>query len=171
MMRLKIAGQRNSKLKTKIFLIFPIVYLQIRAKLFFMPNKNSTLTYRWFQEVWNNGRREAIDEMLDANAVVHGIEGIDAPGPAGFKTFYDSFRQQFPKVHVEVEDTTSEGLFETSRCTVTATDSNNQAVSFTGMTFLEVRDNKILQAWNNFDFLSMYQQLGFKMTAANEVTA
>src|SRR5215471_20471418 len=117
-----------------------------------MPNKNSTLTYRWFQEVWNNARREAIDEMLDPNAVVHGIEGIDAPGPAGFKIFYDSFRRQFPKVHVEVEDATSEGGFEASRCTVTATDSNDQTVNFTGMTFLEVRNSKIVQAWNSFDF-------------------
>jgi len=136
-----------------------------------MPNKNSTLTYRWFQEVWNNGRREAIDEMLDVNGVVHGIEGIDAPGPAGFKIFYDSFKQQFPKVNVEVEDTTTEGDLETSRCTVTATDANNQTVKFTGMTFIQVKNGKMVEAWNNFDFLSMYQQLGFKMTAANEITA
>jgi predicted ester cyclase len=135
-----------------------------------MPNKESTLTYRWFQEVWNNGRREAIDEMLDASGVVHGIEGIDAPGPAGFKIFYDGFKKQFPQVHVEVEDAVSEGGFETSRCTVTATDSNNQSVSFTGMTFLEIRDNKIVQAWNNFDFLSMHHQLGFRLTAPHQAT-
>lgn len=136
-----------------------------------MPNKNSTLTYRWFQEVWNNSSRAAIDELLDANAVVHGIEGINAPGPEGFKVFYDSFKQQFPQVHVEVEDTVCEGGYETSRCTVQATNANNQAVTFSGMTFIKVRDNKIVEAWNNFDFLSMYQQLGFRMAAAEEMTA
>jgi len=130
-----------------------------------MPNKNSTLTYRWFQEVWNNSRRDAIDEILDTNAVVHGIEGIDAPGPEGFKIFYDSFKQQFPKVSVDVEETASEGGFETSRCLVTATDANNQTVKFTGMTFIKVKNGKIVEAWNNFDFLSMYQQLGHKMIA------
>ena len=134
-----------------------------------MPNKNSTLTYRWFQEVWNNGRKDAIDEMLDANAIVHGIEGINAPGPEGFKNFYDSFKQQFPKVHVEVEDAVCEAGYETSRCTVQATNANNQTVTFSGMTFLEVKNNKIINAWNNFDFLSMYQQLGFKIAAPEDI--
>jgi predicted ester cyclase len=136
-----------------------------------MPNKNSTLTYRWFQEVWNNGRKAAIDELLDANGVVHGIEGINVPGPEGFKVFYDSFKHQFPQVHVEVEDTVSEGGYETSRCLVTATNANNQTVTFSGMTFMQVRDNKIVEAWNNFDFLSMYQQLGFNMAAPEEIPA
>lgn len=136
-----------------------------------MPNKNSTLTYRWFQEVWNNSSRAAIDELLDDNAVVHGIEGINTPGPEGFKVFYDSFKQQFPQVHVEVEDTVCEGGYETSRCTVRATNANNQTATFSGMTFIKVRDNKIVEAWNNFDFLSMYQQLGFKIAAPEEMTA
>ena len=134
-----------------------------------MPNKNSTLTYRWFQEVWNNNSKAAINELLDANAIVHGIDGIDAPGPEGFKVFYDSFKQQFPQVHVEVEDAVSEGDHETSRCTVRATNANNQKVTFSGMTYLHVKNNKIVEAWNNFDFLSMYQQLGFKMALQEEV--
>ena len=136
-----------------------------------MPNKNLTLTYRWFQEVWNNGRRNAIDELMDTNGVIHGIEGINAPGPEGFKVFYDSFKQQFPKVHVEVEDTVSQDGYETSRCLVTVTDANNQTAKFTGMTFVQVKDNKIVESWNNFDFLSMYQQLGFKLAAPDEINA
>ena len=136
-----------------------------------MPNKKSTLTYRWFQEVWNSGHRESIDEILDADGVVHGIEGINVPGPEGFKVFYDNFRQQFPKIHVEVEDTVSQEDYETSRCTVTATDNNNHTVKFTGMTFLRISDDKIVEAWNNFDFLSMYQQLGFKLATPDEIIA
>ena len=135
-----------------------------------MPDRNSTLTYRWFQEVWNNGRKEAIDELLDVNGVIHGIEGIDVPGPKGFKVFYDNFRNQFPKIHVEVEDTVSQEGYETSRCLVTATDANNQTVKFTGMTFVRVKDNKIVESWNNFDFLSMYQQLGFKLAAPDAIS-
>ena len=130
-----------------------------------MPNKNSTLTFRWFNEVWNNGNRAAIDELMDTKAIIHGIDTIKTPGPEGFKVFYDDFRQQFPKVNVKVEDAVSEGGYETSRCTVTATNANEQTVEFTGMTFICVRNNKIVESWNNFDFLSMYQQLGFKLAA------
>lgn len=136
-----------------------------------MPNKNSSLTYRWMQEVWNEGREDAIDEMLDANAVVHGIEGITEAGPNGFKIFHRNFRQQFPTVHVEVDDVVSEGGYETSRCTVDGTTANGQKVHFTGMTCVKVENGKIMEAWNNFDFMTMYQQLGFKMTGAEEMIA
>ena len=135
-----------------------------------MPNRNSTLTYRWMQEVWNSGHEDAIDEMLDANAVVHGIDDIKEPGPEGFKQFYRNFRNQFPQIHVEVEDVVSEGDYETGRCVVNATNSSGQHVQFTGMTYINISNGKIAEAWNNFDFMSMYQQLGFRMTANEELT-
>ncbi len=136
-----------------------------------MPNKHQSLTYRWMQEVWNEGSEDAIDQMLDENAVVHGIEGINEPGPKGFKSFHQNFKKQFPNIHVEVDDVFSEGGYETSRCTVDGTTANGQKVHFTGMTCVKVENDKIVEAWNNFDFLAMHQQLGFKMTAAEEMIA
>ena len=136
-----------------------------------MPNKNSSLTYRWMQQVWNEGREDAIDEMLDENAVVHGIEGITEAGPNGFKIFHRNFKQQFPTIHVEVDDVVTEAGYETSRCTVDGTTANGQKVHFTGMTCVKVENGKIMEAWNNFDFMAMYQQLGYKMTAGEEVIA
>ena len=136
-----------------------------------MPNKESSLTCRWMDQVWNNGHEDAIDEMLDSNAVVHGIEGINEPGPQGFKAFYHSFRQQFPQVHVEVDDVYRDGEFENSRCTVDATTAIGQTVHFTGMTCLRIINGKITEAWNNFDFKTMYEQLGFRMTLAEELSA
>ena len=133
-----------------------------------MRDKNTTLTYRWMQEVWNEGREEAIDEMMDENAVVNGLEGINEKGAAGFKAFFRGFRTQFPKVNVDVEAVIADGDFETARCLVKATTAGGQDVSFGGMTIIRVVDGKIAEAWNNFDFLSMYQQLGFKMAVADE---
>ncbi len=135
-----------------------------------MPNKNSTLTYRWMQEVWSQGREDAIDEMMDANAVVHGIEEIKEPGTQGFKQFFRNFRTQFPQLHVEVEDVVVQDNCETSRCIVDATTANGQKVHFTGMTFVRIQDGKIAEGWNNFDFMTMYRQLGFKMAPAEELT-
>ena len=136
-----------------------------------MPNKTSTLTYRWMEEVWNNGREDAIDEMMDETAIANGLQGVDSPGPAGFKPFFHSFRQQFPQVHVEVDDVVSEADLETSRCTVTGKDANGNEVNFSGMTFLRIQNGKIVEAWNIFDFMTMYQQLGFKITSPETMTA
>ncbi len=136
-----------------------------------MPNKNSTLTYRWMEEVWNKGREEAIDEMLDENAVVHGIEEIKENGTAAFKQFFRNFHSQFPQIHVEVEDVVAEADFETSRCVVDATTASGQQVQFSGMTFVKIVNGKIAEGWNNFDFLNMYKQLGFKIASPEEATA
>ena len=32
--------------------------------------------------------------------------------------------------------------------------------AFTGMVLVHVREGRILEAWNNFDFLTLYEQLG-----------
>jgi predicted ester cyclase len=43
---------------------------------------------------------------------------------------------------------------------------SGQTVNFTGQTTIKVNDGKITEAWNNFDFLSMHQQLGFALMPA-----
>ena len=41
-----------------------------------MSTHNATLIRQWFEEVWNKGRVEAIDAMLAADYVTHGL-GMD----------------------------------------------------------------------------------------------
>ena len=35
------------------------------------------------------------------------------------------------------------------------------AIEFTGIAMCVVRDGRIVEGWNSFDFLSMYQQIGW----------
>lgn len=132
---------------------------------------NVTLVRRWFEEVWNKGREEAIEEMFDEEGIAHGLAGeSDAPlrGPANFKDFHRRFRGAFDGLEVVVDDVISEGDRVAARCTVRARHegdtlgfaATSRPVEFTGMTFARVRGGKIVEAWNNFDFMSMFQQLG-----------
>ena len=92
-------------------------------------------------------------------------------GPAAFKPFFHQFRAAFPDIRITVEDALVDGDRIAVRCAVTATHTGpgmtpaptNKAARFTGMCIARVKDGKIVEGWNNFDFLSMYQQLG--MTA------
>jgi predicted ester cyclase len=36
----------------------------------------------------------------------------------------------------------------------------NKPVEFTGLTIVKVKDGKIVEAWNQFDFMKMYTQIG-----------
>jgi predicted ester cyclase len=103
--------------------------------------------------------------------IAHGLEdasGKELCGPEGFKPFFESFRNAFPNIEVIVEDTVTEGDKIAARCTVRGTHSGeglgiaatNQPVEFTGMCMVRVKDGKVIEAWNNFDFMAMFKQLG-----------
>src|SRR5688572_689429 len=73
-----------------------------------MSAANKTLVLRWFEEVWNQRRAAAIDEMFAPNGVVHGL-GPDMHGADGFKSFHANFLEAFPVLRVAIDDMVAEG--------------------------------------------------------------
>jgi steroid delta-isomerase-like uncharacterized protein len=132
---------------------------------------NKALLRRWFDEVWNKGRAEAIDEMFAEDGIAHGLsEAPESPlrGPAGFQPFHETFRGAFPDIEVVVEDMIAEGDKVVARCSVRGKHSgdhlgvaaSNAPVDFTGIAIVRIKDGKIVEAWNNFDFMRMNKQIG-----------
>lgn len=136
-----------------------------------MSEENKALLRRWFEEVWNKGRAEAIDELFAADGTAHGLVdagGESLRGPTGFRPFYQKLRDALPDTEVVVEDMVAEGDKVAARCTVRGTHlgdtlgvaASGRAVEFTGICIVRLRDGQIVEAWNNFDFMAMFQQLG-----------
>ena len=131
-----------------------------------MRNPQSTLLYKWFDEVWNKDNENAIERLMAQDSNAKGILTEDQPkGPEGFKLFFRDFRSQFHDVKIDVEDVICQDDIESARTTVTATHTaTGKQVSFSGMCMVKVANNKIAEAWNNYDFLHLYQQLGQQLT-------
>ena len=138
-----------------------------------MTDQYETLVHRWFEEVWNKGRVEAIDEMFASDGIAHGLtdeQGNELVGPEGYKPFFQNFRSAFPDINITVADTVCEGDKIAARCIVTGRHQGHglglaptgNPVEFTGMTFVRVSEGKIVEAWNNFDFTAMFDQVGLK---------
>jgi steroid delta-isomerase-like uncharacterized protein len=136
-----------------------------------MSEENKALVRRWFEEVWNKGRAEAIEEMFDANGIAHGLSDDPAnpiKGPRDFRPFHTVFRDAFPNMEIVVEDTVAEGDKVAARCSVRAKHEGEflgraataSAVDFTGITIVRIQDGKIVEAWNNFDFMTLHRQVG-----------
>jgi predicted ester cyclase len=136
-----------------------------------MSEKYETLLHRWFEEVWNKGREEAIDEMFAEDGIAHGLndsEGNPIRGCEGFKALQRNFRKAFPNLKITIEETVSEGDKIAAVCKVTAIHEGegigvaptNQPIDFTGLTIVKIKDGKIIEAWNEFDFMKMYSQVG-----------
>lgn len=134
-----------------------------------MHNAQSTLLYKWFNDVWNNGDEQAIDQLMTHDAKAYGISPeTHLEGPSAFKKFYNDFKGQFRDIKIDVEDVIKEDDVESARTTVHAVHAEtNKPVEFSGICMVKVKDGKIAEAWNNYDFLNMYQQLGQKLVAAD----
>ena len=128
-----------------------------------------TLLHRWFDEVWHNGNEKAINELLHEDAVIHGL-GTDAnqKGPTAFKPFYQNFRKEFPSVHVDLNHIIKTDDCEAAYCNVSSKNANGKTVQFTGITIAKFKDGLMIEGWNAFDFLTMHQQLGYKLVAEEE---
>jgi steroid delta-isomerase-like uncharacterized protein len=136
-----------------------------------MSQANKDLFERWFTEVWNKGRAEAIDEMLTPDAVVYGLDdtsGTPISTPEEFRKFHKQFRGAFPGIVVTIDDLVAEGDKVAGRCSVRGNHSGNHLgiaatnvdIAISGMAFIRVKDGKVAEAWNNFDFLKLNRQLG-----------
>jgi steroid delta-isomerase-like uncharacterized protein len=136
-----------------------------------MSEANKQLVRRWFEEVWNKGRADAIDEMFDENGIAHGLADDPAnpiKGPTAFRPFHETFRQAFPNMVIDIEDLVAEGDRVAARCAVRAKHegefmgraATQSPVEFTGITIVRIANGKIVEAWNNFDFMTMYKQVG-----------
>ncbi|HEX3144005.1 MAG TPA: ester cyclase, partial [Pyrinomonadaceae bacterium] len=79
---------------------------------------NKALIRRWFEEVWNEGRADAIAEMMSEDCINHGLSETDEPlrGASGFLPFHTQFREAFPNLQVVVEDAIAEGDRVAVRC-------------------------------------------------------
>ena len=132
---------------------------------------NKALIRRWFEEVWNKGRADAVAEMMAEDCVNHGLSEDSAEplvGASGFLPFHTQFREAFPHIEVVVEDVIAEDDRVAARCSVRGRHEGDslgfkatgKTTDFDGIVIARVLDGMFVESWNNFDFMKMYKQLG-----------
>jgi len=122
-------------------------------------DQNKSLVIRWFEEVWNQGRRETIFELLSENGVIH-----DGPhqfrGPQEFARFYDALHAQFcdfkitPIVSLAEDDRVCLHWSCSSRHIATG-----KTVEITGTSVVQIEYGRFVRAWQNWDAAHLYTQL------------
>jgi len=132
------------------------------------PEENKALVRRAFEEVWNQGKLDVIDEIFAADFVYHIAGSPDIHGPDGEKQFVTMHRTAFPDIKFTVEDWIAEGDKVVTRWTFTGTHKGELMgisptgvqVTMTGISIGRIAGGKIVEVWGNADSLGMLQQLG-----------
>jgi steroid delta-isomerase-like uncharacterized protein len=133
---------------------------------------------RWFEEVWNKGRRDAISELLSPEGVLH-EGGSDSVGPGGFYPFFDRMKNTLSDIRVTVHDAIAEGdrLCVRWSCTATHTGpglgvpATGKPIDVTGITIFRVAGGKVVEGWQNWDMLGTMQQIAGAGRGATYVAA
>jgi predicted ester cyclase len=134
-----------------------------------MPFDYKALSRRWFEEVWNKGRDEVIDEMSALDGVAYGLaeDGHDLPGPDEFRKFYRQFRSGIPDIHITVDQVVAEGDTTAVRFTAHGTHSGDglgikathRRIRFTGICMMRWKNGQIVEGWNEFDAAGLMRQI------------
>lgn len=130
---------------------------------------NRELINRYFEEVWNRGRVDVLDELVAPDYLNHS-PGIPnpRPGPAGLRPIVSAMRAAIPDLHYEVLDM----VVSHDRVAVYTRVTGNHRGPLFGllpkggridvrqMQIEWIRDGRIVQHWRLTDDLSLLKQLG-----------
>jgi predicted ester cyclase len=135
--------------------------------------RNKALVQRLFDEVWNTGNLDAIEELYAADYVAD--YRPYAPlirGHAGIKGMVQRAFAAFPDYHEQLEQLIAEGDSVVVRLTVTGTQlgwwgvvaPTGKKVRFEEIVILRIVDGKVVEQRGIVDNLSVLRQLGIVPT-------
>ena len=134
-----------------------------------MSTANRELVHRWFEEVWNKQREDAIDEMFAPSGKAYGFPKANSVliGPDKFKDIHRFFLGAFPDIHITIHDT----ICEDDRVAVTWVAEMThlgdnlgftptfQKVSLPGCSVLVVRNGQIHEGKNYMEMEALINRL------------
>jgi steroid delta-isomerase-like uncharacterized protein len=125
------------------------------------------IALRWVQEVWNEGRLEAIDELHAPDYVRH-HDSDGGEGPEHYRAHLTNVLRVIPDNHCHVEQVIAEGELVMLRITQSGThlgaygdvEPTGRRIRFQAVDILRVVDGKIAESWHAYDRLALLEQMG-----------
>lgn len=126
-------------------------------------DENELIYRRWVEEVWNQGKEEAIEELFDEDGIANypyfvkneePIRGIE-----GFKKFFQLVRENFANLKIVTNDLAVVEYKVVAGCQISAVlknaDGNNILIDkYAEVKCLcqyRIKNGKIVEIWNNVD--------------------
>lgn len=137
--------------------------------------QNKAVVRRYWDEIWNNKKKERIEELVAPNHTIHFPSGM-AHQIQSVQEWVETAFIAFPNVHFTTKELIAERDLVSCRWTYTATHQGEfigypptgKDVKDSGMEFFRIENGKIAEIWVNQDSLGLLQQLGIIPTPAQE---
>jgi predicted ester cyclase len=121
--------------------------------------ENKAMEQRIWEELFNGGKTEKMNELIAIDYVYHGPGGNEIKGIEGLKKFIIWLHTSFPNIHFTVDDLIAEGDRVVSLWTMKGTHKSNKQVKQQGIIISRIASGKVVESWEVFDRLAMASQL------------
>jgi steroid delta-isomerase-like uncharacterized protein len=130
--------------------------------------ENKTIVRR-YQEIYNSNNLDTLGEVVAENLMTPKIMPGMPPGLAGAKRVHEITLIGMPDWSTMIDDLVAEADKVVARITMTGTHTGDfwgmpatgNAVNFTGIYIVRIKDGKIAEHWGEEDGIALMQQLGF----------
>lgn len=115
----------------------------------------------WYSEVWEQGNTDAIDEYFAPDTMAEGLIPEMQVGADDFRDLVSAFRHVLGDITVELPKIIEDGDWVSGVLHVKTFRADNGApLEVTGQVMARFDDDKMVEAYNQFDFISLFEQLG-----------
>lgn len=124
----------------------------------------------WFETVWVNGDFEAVDRYFAPEAHADGLMPGMELRPEDFKILVQALLNLIGDPKIRIIFSMEHGDWLSALIEVSCVSAiNAEKLAFNGQVMMRVRDGKIVEAYNHFDLVSLFQQLGMLPPDAMEM--
>ena len=114
----------------------------------------------WARRVWVERDEAAIDEILVVDTKAHGLGLQPLVGAEGFKPFHRAICARLRDTELVIDHHIEAEGWLATLCTFQGTTDAGRRIAISGAIHARIADVKILEAYNHFDFLGLFVQLG-----------
>ena len=119
-------------------------------------------------ECVNTDNLDALDEVVDADAIDHDPAPDQGRGPQGFKDFFGTLRTAFPDLELAPVTVVADDDHVAMAYTITGTHegefmgiaATGKRISARGCEIVKFRDAKVIERWGSSDEMGIMTQLG-----------
>lgn len=133
------------------------------------PQQSISLIRRYFEELFNKGNLDICDELLAQNLKITDPARTSInSGSDAYKKLQRMYQEAFPNRKVKIDDILAANDKVVVRWTLQAThkgnlddiSATNKPVKITGISIYRLANGKISEIWQNWDRLSLLEQIG-----------
>jgi steroid delta-isomerase-like uncharacterized protein len=157
------------KLKHFSTVIFLIAVCSCEINPITEEDENKQIIQSYFNEVWNKGNVDVLDELLSKDYINHTPSTPNPPkGAIGLKPIVLAIRKGFPDLHYEIKEIIATKDRAIARVVMTGTQTDTlfgipptgKHIEVNQINIEKIENGKIVEHWRVTDELAMMKQLG-----------